>query len=99
MSAVLLNLYHPDQDGPMRRIAPVHYLLFLGFLPAVARAQTPPRATLVQQVFAAESAFARTMATRDSQAFAGYVATDAVFSGKAVQHGRAAVAASWKPFF
>jgi ketosteroid isomerase-like protein len=55
---------------------------------------------MVQQVFAAESAFARTLPARDSQAFATYVATDAIFfGGKGAQHGRAAIEKSWQPFF
>lgn len=54
-----------------------------------------------EQVFAAERAFARTMAERDHAAFAGFVAADALFftgSGK-VLRGRDEVAAGWKPFF
>jgi ketosteroid isomerase-like protein len=51
-------------------------------------------------VFAAESAFAHTLAARDSQAFTRYVARDAIFfGGKGATHGRAAVEKSWQPFF
>jgi len=84
----------------MRLATPLRFLLLVGVVPAVVRAQAPARTALVQQVFAAESAFAHTMVARDSQAFAKFVATDAVFfGGRGVQHGRAAVAASWQRFF
>lgn len=52
------------------------------------------------EVFAAERAFAKTMADRDHAAFGQHLADDAVFfDGKAVAQGRAAVLAAWKPFF
>lgn len=55
---------------------------------------------LVRQVFAAESAFARTLAVRDSHAFATYVAGDAIFFGReGTVRGRPAVVAAWRPFF
>jgi ketosteroid isomerase-like protein len=53
-----------------------------------------------EEVFAAERAFARTMAERDLAAFGRYVAADCVFfSGNTPLRGRAAVLAAWKPFF
>jgi ketosteroid isomerase-like protein len=53
-----------------------------------------------EEVFAAERAFARTMAERDFAAFGRYVATDCVFfSGSTPLRGRAAVLAAWRPFF
>jgi ketosteroid isomerase-like protein len=53
-----------------------------------------------EEVFAAERAFARTMAERDWAAFGRYVAADCVFfSGNTPLRGRAAVLAAWKPFF
>lgn len=53
-----------------------------------------------QQVRAAETAFARSMADRDLEAFAKHVAPDAVFfSGDKATHGKEAVVASWKPLF
>jgi ketosteroid isomerase-like protein len=74
--------------------------LTLFVLPLVANAQVETRQGLAQRVFEAESAFARTLATRDSAAFATYVALDAVFFGlRGPLHGRAAVVASWQPFF
>jgi ketosteroid isomerase-like protein len=57
-------------------------------------------AALREQVFAAERAFAKTMAERDHAAFARFVADDAVFfSGPTPLRGRAAVAAHWKRFY
>lgn len=55
---------------------------------------------LQQQVFAAEQGFARSMAERDPVAFAGFIATEAVFfDGKAPLRGRARVVAGWARFF
>jgi len=57
-------------------------------------------AALVEQVRAAESAFARSMAERDLKAFGSFVAADAVFIGGAdVLRGRDAVVAGWKRYF
>ena len=53
-----------------------------------------------QQVRAAETAFARSMADRNIAAFAALVAEDAVFFGRdKATHGKQAVVASWKPLF
>jgi len=55
---------------------------------------------LADEVRAAETSFARTMATRDHAAFAEHLASEAVFfGGNDVLRGRAAVAAGWKRFF
>lgn len=52
------------------------------------------------QVMATERAFARTMADRDLQAFAGFVADEAVFfSGPTPLRGKAAVTAFWQRFY
>ncbi len=52
------------------------------------------------QVFAAERAFAKTMADRDHAAFTTFIADDALFfSPTKVLRGRAEVAAGWKAFF
>jgi molybdate transport system substrate-binding protein len=52
------------------------------------------------EVFAAERAFARSMAERDFAAFGRYVAEDTVFfSGSTTERGRDAVLAAWQPFF
>jgi len=52
------------------------------------------------EVFAAERAFARSMAERDFASFGHYIAVDCVFfSGDVPLRGRDAVLAGWKPFF
>jgi ketosteroid isomerase-like protein len=65
-------------------------------VPAVAGENV---AALEDQVRAAETAFAKTMADRDHAAFASFVAADAVFWGQSALRGRQAVAAGWKPYF
>ncbi len=56
--------------------------------------------TLRQQVLAAESAFAATMAARDFAAFAGFLAEEAVFfTGETPLRGRDAVLAHWRRYF
>lgn len=56
--------------------------------------------SLARQVRAAETAFARSMADRDLEAFAALVAEDAVFFDRdGVLRGKAAVVAGWKPLF
>lgn len=54
---------------------------------------------LAAQVRAAEIAFAKSMADRDHAAFVSHVADEAVFFGRGVLRGKAAVAAGWKPLF
>lgn len=57
-------------------------------------------ASAVDQVRAAETAFAKSMADRNPAAFTALLADEAVFfSGKGVMRGKAAVAAEWKRFF
>jgi ketosteroid isomerase-like protein len=51
------------------------------------------------EVFAAERAFARSMAERDFAAFGRYVAEDCVFFADTALRGRDAVLAAWKPLF
>jgi len=52
------------------------------------------------EVFAAERAFARSMADRDFAAFGRHVAEDSVFfNGSTPLRGRDAVLAAWKAFF
>jgi ketosteroid isomerase-like protein len=73
-------------------------LLALGA--GLAQAQKPDLAALREQVFAAERAFAKTMADRDHEAFARFVAEDTVFfSGPTPLHGRSAVVAWWKRLY
>lgn len=68
-----------------------------GVGPEALAAQVLP--DLEGQVEAAERGFARSMAERDADAFAGYVAEDAVFFGASVLRGREAVVAGWAPYF
>jgi ketosteroid isomerase-like protein len=63
-----------------------------------ASAQAPLESRRAE-VFAAERAFARSMAERDFAAFGRYVAEDCVFFGATALRGREAVLAAWKPFF
>jgi len=52
------------------------------------------------QVWAAETAFAKSMADRDVQAFSGYVSDEAVFfGGPQPLRGKADVVAKWTAFF
>jgi len=52
------------------------------------------------QVWAAEVAFARTMADRDARAFAEFIADEAVFfAGTTALHGRAKVVEGWAAYF
>lgn len=67
---------------------------------AGARAEAQSPAELARQVFDAETSFASTLATRDVDAFAEYVAEDAIFfSNTAAQRGKRAVLDAWRPFF
>ena len=64
------------------------------------RAQQQKAATPADQVRAAETAFARSMADRNLAAFSALVGDEAVFfGGKGVGRGKAAVVAEWKRFF
>jgi ketosteroid isomerase-like protein len=72
-------------------------------LPLAGCAAMPPPASrdeLLAQVRAAETGFAATMARRDLQAFAAFVADDAVFvNGGSPLRGKAAILEHWKRFF
>jgi len=57
-------------------------------------------ATLANQVRESERAFAKTMADRDHNAFASFLADEAVFfSETGVLRGKAAVASGWKRLY
>ena len=75
----------------------------LAVLPALllAACATPPDPGMArEQVFAAERAFAQSMADRDLAAFARHVAEDSVFfTGPTPLRGRAAVVEGWKRFY
>jgi ketosteroid isomerase-like protein len=69
----------------------------LSCAPALAAAESLE--ALAAKVRAREAAFAKTMADRDHRAFATFVSEEAVFAGRTVLRGRAAVAAGWKAHF
>jgi ketosteroid isomerase-like protein len=64
-----------------------------------ATAQGADRAALERQVADVERAFARSMAQRDHAAFTAHLSEQAVFFGRELLRGKAAVAAGWRPFF
>ena len=77
----------------------VHGVAAVAALAGTAGAQAGPSSDLARQVFAAESSFAATMAHRDIEAFAGFLAPEAVFFGRAPIRGKAAVVEAWRAFF
>jgi ketosteroid isomerase-like protein len=82
----------------VRRIAAAVWLGALGLLSSVAAATTAEQART--QVWAAEVAFAKTMADRDLQAFGEWVADEAVFfSGTDALQGKTKVIEAWTAFF
>lgn len=67
---------------------------------SVAQTQPPASPTTARdRVFAAERAFAKTMQDRDLAAFTRHLSKDAIFYGRSVDRGPAAVTASWKAYF
>jgi ketosteroid isomerase-like protein len=56
-------------------------------------------AAAADEVRAAETAFAKTMADRRLDRFTEFVAEDAIFNGNKPHIGRAAVVATWKAYF
>ena len=69
-------------------------------LSSYASAHAETREQLTQQVRDAENAFAATMAARDHQAFATFIADDAIFfGGDAAMRGKAAVVEGWKGLY
>ena len=72
----------------------------LGGLLAAAPTSAQSNADLARQVFVAESSFARTMAVRRHDAFASFIAPDAIFFGRqGALRGKAAVVEAWAPLF
>ena len=65
-----------------------------------AAVAAPVNAELKQQVADTERAFAATMAKRDHQAFAAFLADDAIFfNGPRALRGKDTVAAEWKALY
>lgn len=82
-----------------RRTIPV-CLAAVALAGCAVTAPSPSRDALVQQVTAAEVAFAKTIVDRDIAAFAGFVSEEAVFlNGGKPLRGRAAIVAHWNQFY
>ena len=80
--------------------ATLHVAVLLAILALVPTHAQRGGTSAVDQVRAAETAFAKSMADRDLAAFTALLADDTVFwGGKGVNRGKAAVAADWKRFF
>jgi ketosteroid isomerase-like protein len=80
------------------RIPAVALIIWLAAAPAVPGSAAA--LSLHDQVWAAEVAFARTMAQRDLKAFSAYVSDEAIFFSTATtQVGKASVIERWTPFF
>ncbi|GGA78122.1 hypothetical protein GCM10011521_15610 [Arenimonas soli] len=82
------------------------FLLALMMAMAGCASQPSPRTTpvdldaLVREVTAAETAFAGSMADRDIEAFASFIAEDAIFQpGPDSLRGKAAILAAWGKYF
>ena len=87
-------------DRRFRPVVAAVLVLALGLPVAVLAADGPGNAELAAELRATEEAFARTMADRDHEAFASFVAEEAVFLGRSGElRGRQAVAAAWRPLF
>ena len=75
-------------------------LVSVGLLASPLTMAQPDLDALKREVFAAERAFARSMAERDHAAFVRHLSEQAVFFGGArVLSGKAVVANGWKGFF
>jgi ketosteroid isomerase-like protein len=82
------------------------FLLALLMVIAGCASQPAPKAasidleSLTREVAAAETAFARSMADRDIDAFASHLADDAIFQrGPDTLRGKAAILAAWGKYF
>ena len=85
-----------ELDRTLRSAAAAALLVLSNAAPA----QSAAAQTRQAEVFAAERAFAQSMADRDFAAFGRHVAADTLFFGNSQVHrGRDAVLAAWKPFF
>jgi ketosteroid isomerase-like protein len=92
---------HPDlRRGSLlsriaKRLALATALVAMPWQVAMPAADSPQ-----QQVFAAERAFAKSMADRDASAFAKHVSDEAIFfNGTAVLRGKKEVLTAWSRFF
>ncbi len=78
-----------------------YFLILLAMLMAVSKAVGAEKDKSLQQVvFEIETAFAKTMADRDFEAFKSYLSKEAIFlSGKNPRRGRDAIAEHWQIYF
>lgn len=81
----------------MRRVVMTIALAALTLSQMTSAAET--REELAEQVKNAERAFAKTMADRDLDAFASFIAADAIFFGEGALRGKAAVVDGWKRLY
>ena len=90
-----------NRGGIAGAIASLAFLM--GAVGAAAQAPVDGSAdpvALTEELRGAESAFARSMAERDAEAFASFLAEEAIFMGqRETLRGKAAVAAAWSRFF
>jgi cyclase len=101
-TAVDVAPYRADLAGssPVRRALFDMYVAQPAVGAALRDASATGAAALAADVRAAETAFARTMATRDHAAFTAMLADEAVFFGsQRILRGRSAVSEGWRPFF
>jgi uncharacterized protein (TIGR02246 family) len=85
---------------PARLVPAAAALLLAACATGPSRPAPADLAALADQVRAAETAFAKTMADRDHAAFASFLADDAVFvNGTNPTRGKPAIAADWQRFF
>ena len=85
------------RTGLSRTVSFAVWVTIAALTPGAAVSQTVEE--LAEQVRAAETAFAKTMADRDLDAFASHVADEAVFFGYTVLRGLDAVVEGWSPYF
>jgi ketosteroid isomerase-like protein len=82
----------------IRRVVTAVLVVAFGLLSTTPTSADPEQARA--QVWAAEIAFARTMADRNLEAFGQFIADEAVFfSEKTTLHGKSEVVEGWTPFF
>ena len=82
-----------------RQLASAGMVMLLAGAPMATAARAQDRAALQQQVRSREEAFARTMTDRDLRAFSSFLSQEAVFVGRSVSRGSAAITEAWKRFF
>lgn len=89
------GLHHRAAFGVARWIVLTAALIAMPWQVAMSASDSPQ-----QQVFAAERAFAKSMADRDASAFATHVSDEAIFfNGTGVLRGKKEVIAGWSQFF